>query len=398
MYSNDNEDNLENIKIILLGESGVGKTSIIKAFNDGTVNINEPSTGSCSSVTKEIEINHKKYFLDIWDTVGQERFRSLNKIYTKDSKIIIFVYDISNRDSFTQLNYWYDFIHEKINYKNIILGLIGNKSDLFEKEEVPEEEGQKYAAKCGAHFSLISTLKNKVLISLYFKQLVTMYLEKENDANFIHTRPSLKITKEMLLKKEEKKGSCIGGKNKNEKICQIKDDDSIKIIFIGNNGVGKTNIIRTIKGLELNKRYLPTSNIEEYELTYTKEDKKYDIKIIDTNGDYEYNSEIKKVIKICSIFILVFDLYKKETFNILSKWINIINKCIKSESDDKLFVILGNNSNSKDKKNVCLRKEDGLKFAKKNSSYYLEISIEEKHNLKNLIKNLLDQILNKKYK
>ena len=391
MISFNEDENSENIKIILLGESGVGKTSIINSFNNGAFNDNRESTASCSQITKQIEIKNKKYSLNIWDTAGQEKYRSLNTIFIKDAKIIILVYDISSKNSFSELNYWYDFIHEQINFKNIILGIIGNKSDLF-----LEEEGREYATKCGAYFSLVSVIKTQPLINSYFIQLVTMYLEKTNEIESIPTSPSIKITKEKIIKKSDKKGFCGGGKQKNENICQIKNDDSIKIIFIGNNGVGKTNIIRTIKGLELNKKYETTPNIDEYTFTYTKKQKKYNITIIDTNGNYECHSEIKLVIKKCSIFILVFDLYKKETFNSLTKWINKIFKYIKSENDDKLFLILGNKTNSNDNQSVCVKKDDGIKFAKKHFSNYLEISIEEKQNLKNVIKNLADQIINNK--
>jgi len=391
---NLNNDDLENIKIILLGESGVGKTSLINVFNKGIFKKDIDSTGSCSSVIKKIEINNKEYSLDIWDTAGQEKYRSLNRIFIKDAKIVILVYDISSKNSFSQLNYWIDFIHERIDYNNIIIGIIGNKSDLFEIEEVTEEEGREYASKYDAQFSLLSALKNKPMINMFFKQLVTIYLEKASKGNIIVPPPSIKIKKEKLTKKNKKKGFCGGGKHKDEKICQINDDDSIKIIFIGNNGVGKTNIIRIIKGLEDNEKYEPTPNIKEYEVTFTKKDTKHPIKLIDTNGDYAFHSELKLVIKKCSIFVLVFDLYKKETFNSLTKWINKINKYIKSESDEKLFLILGNKSNSNDKKSVCIKKEDGNKFASKHSCNYLEVSIEEKQNLINLIKNLSDQIIN----
>ena len=81
------------------------------------------------------------------------------------------------------------------------------------------------------------------------------------------------------------------------------------------------------------------------------------------------------------------------------KMFNIYPCFIKSENDDKLFLILGNKTNSNnDNKSVCVRKEDGIKFANKHYSNYLEVSIEEKQNLKNLIKNLIDQFLIRKYK
>jgi len=385
---------LKNIKIILVGESGVGKTSIIKIFQMEKFNQNVVSTLCCNSVNKTIEIENKEYNLEIWDTAGQEKFRSLNQLFIKDSNIIILVYDISNNNSFLELSYWNDFINEHLNIKNIVIGLIGNKADLFEDEQVTEQEGRKYASEIGAYFSLISAKNDKQGIDSFFKQIVTMHLKKNNK---LEKPPDerLKITKTLSMQKTEKKGFCGGGK-KSGKICELDDnDESIKIVFLGSNGVGKTSIIKTIKGLDLHKEYEPTSNISQYSLTFTKADKKYNINIIDTNGDYSYHSELKKVIKKSSIFIVVFDLHEKETFNNASKWLYKINDYIKKEKDSKILVILGNKKNNKnEKQNNCITNDEGIKFAKNYNANYVEISIGEKQNLKNLIKNLLDQLIN----
>ena len=165
---------------------------------------------------------------------------------------------------------------------------------------------------------------------------------------------------------------------------------------MGNNGVGKTSIIKAIKGLKLNKEYEPTSNISQYSLTYTKSDKKYNINIIDTNGDFSYHPELEKVIKKSSIFIVVFDLNEKESFNYVSKWLDKINDYIKSEKDSKILVILGNKKNKNEKQKNCISNDEGIKFANNYNANYLEISIGEKNNLKNMIKNLLAQLINSK--
>ena len=389
---------LDSIKIILLGESGVGKTSIINVFQMKNFKENIASSLFCNSVNKSIEIENKEYLLEIWDTAGQEKFRSLNQLFIKDSKIIILVYDISNKNSFLELSYWYDFINERLNKKNFVLGLVGNKADLFdENEEVTEQEGRKYANEISAYFSLISAKSSKNGIDNFFKVIVTMYLKKNNKLRrSLNENETIKITKEKSIKKE-KKGLCSGGKNKTGKICELDDEDkSIKIVFLGNNGVGKTSIIKTIKGLKLNKDYEPTSNISQYSLTFTKPNKKYNINIIDTNGDYSYHSELKKVIKKSSIIIIVFDLNEKETFLCVSKWLNKIIDYIKSEKDGKILVILGNKKNKNEKLKNCITNEEGTKFAQNYNANYLEISIEENNNLKNMIKNLLDQLINYK--
>ena len=391
-----NEDEFEdnNIKIILIGSFGVGKTSIIKSFDKKKFNEYEPSTLSCNFISKTVIIDNKNYICDIWDTAGQERFRSLNKLFIKDSKIIILVYDISQRKTFIELKYWIDFIHENLDLGDVTLGLVGNKSDLYKKEDVTVKEGQDLASKQDAYFSLLSAKVDSPGIESYFERIIKIYLEKNITIKKVLSSKIIKIANEDGRNRSEKKGFCGGwGKSKKEKIYEIKNDDSIKIIFLGNNGVGKTSMIKAIKGLEINKEYESTSNICTYPMTLTRKEKEYNINIIDTNGDITFHSKLEQVIKKSSIFIIVFDLTERKTFNYVSKWLEIISDYIKSENDKKMLVILGNKTNLAKKKNICIKKEDGIKFAEKYSSYYLEISSEEKHLLKNLIKNLVSQYL-----
>ena len=391
---NENEFEDNNIKIILIGSFGVGKTSIIRSFDKKKFNEYEPSTLSCNFISKTVIIDNKNYICDIWDTAGQERFRSLNKLFIKDSKIIILVYDISQRKTFIELKYWIDFIHENLDLGDVTLGLVGNKSDLYKKEDVTVKEGQDLASKQDAYFSLLSAKVDSPGIESYFERIIKIYLEKNITIKKVLSSKIIKIANEDGRNRSEKKGFCGGwGKSKKEKIYEIKNDDSIKIIFLGNNGVGKTSMIKAIKGLEINKEYESTSNICTYPMTLTRKEKEYNINIIDTNGDITFHSKLEQVIKKSSIFIIVFDLTERKTFNYVSKWLEIISDYIKSENDKKMLVILGNKINLAKKQNICIKKEDGIKFAEKYSSYYLEISSEEKHLLKNLIKNLVSQYL-----
>ena len=391
---NENEFEDNNIKIILIGSFGVGKTSIIRSFDKKKFNEYEPSTLSCNFISKTVIIDNKNYICDIWDTAGQERFRSLNKLFIKDSKIIILVYDISQRKTFIELKYWIDFIHENLDLGDVTLGLVGNKSDLYKKEDVTVKEGQDLASKQDAYFSLLSAKVDSPGIESYFERIIKIYLEKNITIKKVLSSKIIKIANEDGRNRSEKNGFCGGwGKSKKEKIYEIKNDDSIKIIFLGNNGVGKTSMIKAIKGLEINKEYESTSNICTYPMTLTRKEKEYNINIIDTNGDITFHSKLEQVIKKSSIFIIVFDLTERKTFNYVSKWLEIISDYIKSENDKKMLVILGNKINLAKKQNICIKKEDGIKFAEKYSSYYLEISSEEKHLLKNLIKNLVSQYL-----
>ena len=155
----DSKNNSNIIKVILVGDSGTGKTNRITVgaghkFEEGTL-----STTSCSYLQKKIKKNQKEYKVNLWDTVGQEKYRSLTRIFVKESNIVILVYDITNRVSFESLDYWKKII-EDILGNDITLGVIGNKIDLYLKEEVKEKEGKEYAESIGAQFKLASAKDN----------------------------------------------------------------------------------------------------------------------------------------------------------------------------------------------------------------------------------------------
>ena len=102
---------------------------------------NTTSTFSFEYITKEIVKDNIKYNIHIWDTSGQERFGSLSKIFIKDSQIVILVYDITNQKSFDELPFWANYSKELLG-ENVVIGVVGNKIDLFDKEVENCEENQ----------------------------------------------------------------------------------------------------------------------------------------------------------------------------------------------------------------------------------------------------------------
>ncbi len=111
----DDDIDTKTIKVVLVGESGVGKTCIISRFITNKFNNDEVSTDCASFATKTLSFNDnkKKIKFDVWDTAGQEIYRSIGKIFYNDAKVVILVYDISNKKSFIEIkNYWYESIKE----------------------------------------------------------------------------------------------------------------------------------------------------------------------------------------------------------------------------------------------------------------------------------------------
>ena len=138
------DDDMEEIKMILLGEAGCGKTSIISRYTLDKFDSNYFTTYSSTFLSKMFEYKGKKYNINIWDTVGQEKFRSLTKIFIKGTKICLLVYDITNRQSFKELKFWLEQA-KQIADKDVVLGMAGNKNDLIIKQEVDDKTAKNFA-------------------------------------------------------------------------------------------------------------------------------------------------------------------------------------------------------------------------------------------------------------
>ena len=175
-----NESNKNAIKIVLIGNSGVGKTCISQKYinENKEIDLEVTSTIGASYFQKFLEIDGKNLSLDIWDTAGQERYRSMGKMFYKDAYIVLFVYDITDLKSFEELqNVWYPEL-TNTGEKNAVLAVVGNKSDLFEKEQVNEEDARNWAKKIGAIFGLVSAKTGDCIREL-FENCVKKYLSSD---------------------------------------------------------------------------------------------------------------------------------------------------------------------------------------------------------------------------
>ena len=196
-------------KVVLLGDSGVGKTCIITRFVSSSFDANMTSTNGASYCTKLVKYEQlgKNLLLDVWDTAGQEKYRSLTKFFYKDAAAVILVYDITREDSFENMkNYWYNQLLENCN-KDGVLGVVGNKCDLFEEEKVSEADAREFSDKIGAIFELTSA-QNNTGITEIFQEVGNKYL----DPNF-----QQKIKQVEKEKNEEGKGQNIVLENNENK-------------------------------------------------------------------------------------------------------------------------------------------------------------------------------------
>jgi Ras-related protein Rab-6A len=210
-------------KLIFLGDQGTGKSSILNRFVDDKFIPTYQATIGLDFQSKNIQIDNQDIHLLLYDTAGQEKFRSLIPMYTREANIIILVYDITRKDSFLHIPSW---INELSNVKieDIIFALVGNKIDLNEQREVSINEGEKFAeennfifeevsAKTGENFEEL--FRDKIYESIYRKyknefekrnylngdELVVNLDDEEN-------KNKIKIDKNNFKKKSTKKSFC----------------------------------------------------------------------------------------------------------------------------------------------------------------------------------------------
>ena len=177
---------MEKLKCVLIGETAVGKTSIITQYINNEFNPDVKSSIGVDNLMKEIEIENTKIKFELWDTPGQEIYTSANKIFMKDSDIALIVYDITNKETFEKVNHWINLVKEVNGNRNLIIGIAANKSDLYENTEVNKEEGEEYAKNINALFFESTAMEHENVVNI-FEELIKAYINtfKKKDKNII---------------------------------------------------------------------------------------------------------------------------------------------------------------------------------------------------------------------
>ena len=195
-------------KVLLLGNSNVGKSSLFLRFVDDIWNDTFVPTIGVDFKIKTLEIDEKKVKMQIWDTAGQERFKNIIASYYRGAHGILLIYDVTDKDSFKNLSNWLIEIEKNAN-KNVLKVLIGNKTDLEDKRVISYNQGKEFADTYGLKFVETSAKKN-VNVSEAFETLGREIMAANVDKKIIKQKQNKKITvsKANDLNIQKKDGCC----------------------------------------------------------------------------------------------------------------------------------------------------------------------------------------------
>ena len=192
-------------KILTIGESGVGKTCVLRRFVENKFLKNHLATIGIDFKTKTLNINNQEIKLKIWDTAGQERFRNITTQYYKGADGIVLVYDVTDEASYEKIRDWMEQILANTQQEDIGLVLLGNKCDM-EPRNVTEEMGKKMAEELKVSYFETSAL-NGIGIKEAFEQL-TRDIMKKRGVGESNSEVGVSLNNKNKKKKDKKDGDC----------------------------------------------------------------------------------------------------------------------------------------------------------------------------------------------
>ena len=220
------EEDVQHFKLIFLGDQFVGKSSILNRFYQDKFEPDYQATIGLDFHSKNVNINGNTVRLLLYDTAGQEKFKSLIPMYIRDANIILVVYDITNKDSFTHTEHWVNETKD-LKREDAIFVLVGNKIDLDENRAVTKKEAEDFATEKGFLFYEVSAKTGEQIEDLFNTRIFPEMARKYNigeeeeeggetgDQNNKNDNRGVKLNDNKTAKK--KGGCCGGGKNKKTK-------------------------------------------------------------------------------------------------------------------------------------------------------------------------------------
>nr|XP_043610787.1 ras-related protein RABA5a [Erigeron canadensis]XP_043610788.1 ras-related protein RABA5a [Erigeron canadensis] len=200
-YSEEDSSDDYLFKIVLLGDSGVGKSNLLARFARNEFYSNSKSTIGVEFQTQKMEVNGKEVKAQVWDTAGQERFRAVTSAYYRGAVGALVVYDISRRQTFDSVGRWLNELHTHCDM-NVITILVGNKRDLKDAREVSTTDGKSLAESQSLFFMETSALDSSNVNAAFqtiVKEIYSILSKKVMQSQELKKDPSISSKKTVIL-------------------------------------------------------------------------------------------------------------------------------------------------------------------------------------------------------
>ena len=354
-------------KLLIIGDSGTGKTSILNRYADGTFTEIYVSTIGVDFKIRTFEHENLVVKLQIWDTAGQERFRSIIPPYYKGAHGILLVFDYTDENSFNYLKNWLSEIH---NYalNDIPVILVGNKIDLESMKQVSIQDALVYAHFHKLQLFDISCKQGKGIEEAFAG--ITKLLIKKN----------LPIKQEI---KEESISTQIIEETKKDQTIKSTEIIKYKIVLSGDAKIGKTSFWKRLTKNGYNDEYMPTCGIDFFSMDYSYNENSFKLQIWDTSGQERFRSLLPSYFRSSNAAILIYDCTNKQSFFNLKHFIETIH----SSCDDNIkLILIGNKCDKEDK---IINTIQGNTLADYLGAAFFEISCKNGFNSSNIINKIL---------
>ncbi|XP_031118786.1 ras-related protein Rab11B-like [Ipomoea triloba] len=341
-------------KVVLIGDSGVGKSNLLSRFTRSEFSLTSEKTIGLQFTTRILCVDDTKVKAQIWDTAGQERYRAPASAYYRGAIGALLVYDVTRHVTFESVERWLKEIRDHTD-QNIVIMLVGNKADLHHLRVVSTEDAKAFADKEGTYF-----METSALASLNVENAFTEVLSQ--------------IPHHVACRKAPEVG-------------YYDYDYLFKMVLIGDSGVGKSNLLSRFTRNEFSIEPKLTVGLQFASRMQRVNNQVVKAQIWDTAGRERYRAPASAYYRGAIGALLVYDVTRHITFENVERWL----KELRDHTDQNIVIMLvGNKADLHHLRVVST--EDAKAFAEKEGAYFVEASALQSLNVEIAFTDVVTQI------
>ncbi|XP_059167302.1 uncharacterized protein LOC131949420 [Physella acuta] len=372
-------------KLLIIGDSGVGKSSLLLRFADNVFSGTYITTIGVDFKIRTIEVNGERVKLQIWDTAGQERFRTITSTYYRGTHGVLVVYDVTSGESFANVQRWLHEIDQNCDVVNRVL--VGNKDDDPDRKVVLTQDAQRFAERMQIQLFETSAKDNKNVEEMFMAITKLVLESKRKMQEEARKPPAQTIRVGPGAAKQAKKKCCVRPRvsyftNRFQSfssltfkflpMAQMDDIPTFKLVLVGDGGVGKTTFVKRHKTGEFEKKYVATLGVEVHPLVFHTSRGPIKFNVWDTAGQEKFGGLRDGYYIQGQCAIIMFDVTSRVTYKNVPNWHrDLVRVC-----ENIPIVLCGNKVDIKDRK----VKAKTIVFHRKKNLQYYDISAKSNYN------------------